>query len=152
MFLHINVQLFQHLLLKRLSPLYCFCSSVKGWLTLFFLNFIYLFLERRERREKEREKNINVWLPLACPLLGTWPTIQTCALTGNGTSNPLVHRPELSPLSHTSQGTLYTNLIKAVFFSLTKKNHLEVRKFRYDFLTLDAVHYAAFPRDVLFFC
>ena len=26
--------------------------------------FIYLFLERGERREKERERNINVWLPL----------------------------------------------------------------------------------------
>ena len=27
-------------------------------------DFIYLFLERREGREKERERNINVWLPL----------------------------------------------------------------------------------------
>ena len=26
-------------------------------------------------REKEREKNINVWLPLVCPQLGTWPAI-----------------------------------------------------------------------------
>ena len=30
-----------------------------------FLNFIYLFLEKEEGREKEREENINVWLPLA---------------------------------------------------------------------------------------
>ena len=29
--------------------------------------FIYFF------RAGEREKNIHVWLPLACPLLGTWP-------------------------------------------------------------------------------
>ena len=29
---------------------------------------------------------------------------QACALTGNRTCDPLVHRPELSPLSHTSQG------------------------------------------------
>ena len=44
-------------------------------------DFIYLFLEG-ERREKE-ERNINVWLPLMCLLLGTWPTTQACALTGN---------------------------------------------------------------------
>ena len=36
-----------------------------------FKDFIYLFLERGEGREKERERNINVWLPLAWPLLGT---------------------------------------------------------------------------------
>ena len=28
---------------------------------------MYLFLDRGEGREKEREININVWLPLACP-------------------------------------------------------------------------------------
>ena len=49
----------------------------------FFIIFFYFkdfFLERRERREKEREKNINVWLPLALPPLGTWPTTQAHAL------------------------------------------------------------------------
>ena len=44
--------------------------------------FIY-FLERGEGKEKERERNIGVWLPLVCPLLGTQPTSQACALTGN---------------------------------------------------------------------
>ena len=38
------------------------------------------------------------------PLLGTLPTTQACALTGNRTSDPLVYRLALSPLSHTSQG------------------------------------------------
>ena len=38
------------------------------------------------------------------PLLVTWPATQACALTGNQTSNPLVHRPALNPLSYTSQG------------------------------------------------
>ena len=33
---------------------------------------MYLFLDRREGWEKE-ERNISVWLPLMCPLLGTWP-------------------------------------------------------------------------------
>ena len=55
-----------------------------------FKDFIYLFLERGERKEKE-ERNINVWLPLVHPLLGTWPTTQACALNRNRTSDPLVH-------------------------------------------------------------
>ena len=62
---------------------------------------MYLFLERGEGREKERERNFSVWLPLTHPQLGTWPTTQVCALTGNRTSDPLV-QPGLSPLSHTS--------------------------------------------------
>ena len=80
--------------------------------------FIYLFLKRGERREKERDRNINVWLPLTCPLLGTWPTTQACALTGNQTSDPLVHRLTPSPLSHTSQGkTIIYNLFLILKFS-----------------------------------
>ena len=51
-------------------------------------DFIYSFPERGEGREKERERNINVWLPLICPLLGTWPTTLACALTGNRTEDP----------------------------------------------------------------
>ena len=74
----------------------------------FFKDVIYLFLERREGREKERERNIHVWLPLLRPLLGTWPATQACALTGNRTADPLVHRLVLSPLSHTSQGPSIT--------------------------------------------
>ena len=55
--------------------------------------------------EGERERNTNVWLPLVRPLLGTWPTAQACALTGNRTGYPLVCRPMLNPLSPTSQGS-----------------------------------------------
>ena len=70
-----------------------------------FLKRFYLFIFREgEGKEKERERNINVWLPLACPLLGTWPATQACALTGNQTGDPLVRRLVLNPLSHTSQG------------------------------------------------
>ena len=65
--------------------------------------FIYLFVERG-REGEERERHINVWLPLMRPLLGTWPETQARALTGNRTGNPLVHRPALNPLSYTSQG------------------------------------------------
>ena len=35
---------------------------------------------------------------------GTQSATQACALTGNQTGDPLVRRPALSPLSHTSQG------------------------------------------------
>ena len=54
----------------------------------------YLFIFREgEGKEKDRERNINGWLPLVHPLLGTWPATQACALTGNWTGDPLVRRP-----------------------------------------------------------
>ena len=90
-----------------------FCSSLAVlfcFLCLFFKDFIYLFLERGEGREKDREGNISVWLPLTCPLLGTWPTAQACALTGNRTGDPVVHRLALNPLSHTSQGSVLNTI------------------------------------------
>ena len=49
----------------------------------FFFLGLYLFSERGEGMKKGREKNINVWLPHECPLLGTWPITQACALTRN---------------------------------------------------------------------
>ena len=36
-----------------------------------------------EGKENERERYMNVWLPPVCPLLGTWPKTQACAVTGN---------------------------------------------------------------------
>ena len=71
----------------------------------FFLLTFYSFIFRaRGREEEKRERNINVWLPLTRPLLGTWPTTKACALTGNETSHPLVCRPAPNLLSHTCQG------------------------------------------------
>ena len=63
-----------------------------------------VFCFRDRRRETGRERNINVWLCLTHPLRGTWPATQACALTGNETGYPLVRRPVLNPLSHTSWG------------------------------------------------
>ena len=51
--------------------------------TLFKKDFIYLPLEGGEGKEKDRERSISVWLPLTCPLLGTWPITQACVLGGN---------------------------------------------------------------------
>ena len=73
-------------------------------MAIFFFK-ILLVLEIGEGREKDRDRNTNVWLPLVHPLLGTWPATQACALTGNQTGDPLVHRLALNPLSYTSQGT-----------------------------------------------
>ena len=75
-----------------------------AYIFFFFKDFIYLFLDKGEGREKERERNIAVWLPLTHPLLGTWPTTQACPLTGNQTRVPLFYSPVLNPLSYTSQG------------------------------------------------
>ena len=66
-------------------------------------DIIYIFLERGEGKKKERDRNINMWLPLAHPLLRTWPIIQACALTGSQIGNLLVHRSTLNPLSYASQ-------------------------------------------------
>ena len=49
-------------------------SFLPSFIFYLFTDFIYLFLE------KERERTINVWLPLPRPLLGTWPTTQAHAL------------------------------------------------------------------------
>ena len=46
-------------------------SKVKGYR--FFKDFIYLFLERGEGKEKERVRNISVWLPLTRPHLVSGP-------------------------------------------------------------------------------
>ena len=71
-----------------------------------FEYFIYLFSERRERKEKERGRNINVWLPLVRLPTGDLAHNAAWALTGNRTSNPLVCRPAFNPLSRTSQGCI----------------------------------------------
>ena len=71
----------------------------------FYYLFRYLCIFRvGDGKEKEWVRNIKVWLPLAYPLLGAWPATQACALAGNRTSNPLVCRLALNPVSHTSQG------------------------------------------------
>ena len=59
------------------------------WFVWGFCFLKILFIVDRGR-EGEKEGNINVWLPLVRPLLGTWPATQACALTGNRTSDTLL--------------------------------------------------------------
>ena len=70
----------------------------------FLKDFIYL-LEEEGGREGEKHQCVVASCP---PPTGdlTWPTTQSCVLTGNWTGDPLVCRPALSPLSQTSQSTL----------------------------------------------
>ena len=83
----------------------------------FFFFKIFKFIFREKGRVGERGKVTSMCeryidrLPLACPQLGTWPATQAHALTGNRTSDLSVRRPELSPLSHTSQGAVLKVLI-----------------------------------------
>ena len=71
---------------------------------LFFKDFT-IFRERGREKEREGEKHRYVVASHAPPL-ETWPETQACALTGNRTSDPLIHRPALNPLSHTSQSPI----------------------------------------------
>ena len=71
---------------------------------MYFLKILFIYRERGREGEREGEKHQYVWLPLMHPPLGTWSVTQACALTGNRTRDPLVHRLALNPLSHTSQG------------------------------------------------
>ena len=64
----------------------------------FFKKNLFIFIER----EGERETSM-----CGCclhPLLGIWPTLQACALTGNQTSNLPLCETVLSPWHHAGQG------------------------------------------------
>ena len=90
-------------------------GGVKVSLTVFcFFFFKILFLQRGGRREKERERNIDVrgihnQLPLTGPQPGTWPATQAHGLTGNrtgkrlgsqaGTQSTEPHQPGLFPVA-----------------------------------------------------
>ena len=72
-------------------------------LILFYFLKDFMYFSKGREGERQREKHQCV-VASHTPLLGTWPATQAQALAGNWTSNPLVHRPALNPLSHTSQG------------------------------------------------
>ena len=75
---------------------------------------IFIFRERVREGAREEEKHQCVVASCMSPTRDP-ATTQACALTGNQSSDPLVCRPVLSPLSHTSQGEslIYLILIKS---------------------------------------
>ena len=76
-----------------------------GYLLVFLIFYLFIYIERGREGEREGEKHQCVVASLLPPT-GDLATTQVCALTGNRPSKPLVHRPTLNPLSHTSQGSL----------------------------------------------
>ena len=86
-----------------------------------FKDFMYLFLEKGKGREKDR--SMNVWLPVARPSLGTWPAIQTYVLTGSRIGDPLVLRLALSPLSHARQGQPFYCIVKGLHETLLEGDY-----------------------------
>ena len=99
------------ILLKTTSPnILSLCPPLYKYIDfndhiLFFQYFIYLLLERVEGREKERERNINVWFPLTNPT-GDLVHISGVCPDWESNQDPLVCWPALNPLSHTSQSSI----------------------------------------------
>ena len=77
---------------------------MENYTALTIKKILFIFRERGEGREKHRERNISVWLPLVHPPLGTWPATHPSALTESRTSDALVRKLALNSLSHTHQG------------------------------------------------
>ena len=80
--------IFKHI--DKVRPGLCFVLFF-----IFFLRF-YLFIFREGKGRSKREENINVCLPLKRPLLATWPTNKTCALTQAGAQSTEPHQPGLA--------------------------------------------------------
>ena len=104
-------QPFRHLLKSKYSSVRCLTciSEITCIVTIFLYLFkifkiFYLFIFREGKGGRKRGGETSMCGCLSCAPLGTWLTAQACALIGNQTHDPLVHRPALNPLSHTSQG------------------------------------------------
>ena len=86
------------------------CQDARQEVDFFFLSFfffkrLYSFTFRERGREGEREGEKHQCVVVSCSFpTGDLPTTQAYALTGNQAGDPLVRRPALNPLSHTSQG------------------------------------------------
>ena len=75
---------------------------------------LFIYFQREGKAGRKREKNID-WLPLAPAPTGAGPEIQTCALTGNQTSNTLLCEMTPTPLSLTGQDFIsFSNLSHSV--------------------------------------
>ena len=69
------------------------------------------FLERGEGREKERERNITVWLPLAHPPTGDLACNPGLCPDWESNWQPFGFSLALNPLNHTSQDIFFLHLL-----------------------------------------
>ena len=94
---------------------------------LFFI-FLYSFLERWEGREKRGKKHRCVIA--SCVPYWTGPATQECALPGNWTSNPLIHRTTLNLLSDTSQSMFHFLKILVILKNISLIKLININSYR----------------------
>ena len=90
-----------------------FIGTLGNFYTFLKRFYLFIFRERGKEGEREREKHQGVvasHVPPRGDLARNPGATQACALTGNRTGDPLVHRPVLNPLSYASQGKTFTLL------------------------------------------
>ena len=97
-FMHVCVCVYVHTCVYMYTHIYIYAYSFY-----FFLKILFISRQRGMERGRRRESSMCGCL-LHIPPPGTRPATQACALTGNRTGDPFVHRLALNPLSHTSQG------------------------------------------------
>ena len=64
---------------------------------------------------RERERTIDVWLPLTHPVSGTWPTNQACALDWKANWQPF---GASTPSTEPHQPGLFIGILKSTFSPL----------------------------------
>ena len=97
--------IFKFLKNYRLISLFCF---------LFFLKILFIFRERG--RQREREGNISMWLPLACPQMGNLACNPGMCPDWETNQQRFGSQASTNPLSHTRQGSLFYFLIFICIF------------------------------------
>ena len=105
-----------------------------------------IFTFRQRGREGERERNIDVWLPLTHSVLGTQPTTQEYTLTGNLSGDPLVHRLALNPLATPTRAGFGLSIITLLMLRLSTLLWLLIQILK----SLQVQLKAHFPRKVYF--
>ena len=83
----------------------------------FLKGFIYLFLERGERREKKKERNINVWLPLTHSCWGPGLQPRHGPILGNQT--PWFAGQHSIHSTNPSQGSFQCSLARSLYCSFS---------------------------------
>ena len=97
-----------------------------NWSGHFLKDFIYLILERGERREKEREKNTDVrkkYQLIASLTQGDPTCLQASALMRNQTGKLLLCKMRFTQLSHPGQG--WSGLLKVFIQCHEKQQEVE---------------------------